>query len=103
MSPERLSWVTTGTNPSAPNLTADSRLFSDTERKYRQVVRLSKAVGAPYFADIHAVLPGLLFPSFSLSSGVTDRCDVRALIFSSWVAWPWAAVMMAWVPGAGHR
>jgi hypothetical protein len=50
LSPERLSWVTAGTSPSAPNLTDDSRLFSDTERKYRQAVRLSKAVAAPYFA-----------------------------------------------------
>jgi hypothetical protein len=64
MSPERLSCVTTGTSPSAPNLTADSRMFSDTDRKYRQLFRLSKAVAAPYLADIRAVLPVSLFPAF---------------------------------------
>jgi hypothetical protein len=57
LSPERLSWVATGTSPSAPNLTDDSRLFSDTERKYRQAVRLSKAIAAPYFAISAVVLP----------------------------------------------
>jgi hypothetical protein len=62
MSPDRLSWVTTGTNPSAPNLTADSRLFSDTERKYRQVVRLSKAVAAPYLAEISVGFFRVPFP-----------------------------------------
>jgi hypothetical protein len=59
LSPERLSWVTTGTSSSAPNLTDDSRLFTDTERKYRQAVRLSKAVAAPYFAISAVVLPAV--------------------------------------------
>jgi hypothetical protein len=41
-------------------------MFSGTDRKYRQVIRLSKAVAAPYLADTRAVLSWFLFPAFSL-------------------------------------
>jgi hypothetical protein len=38
-------------------------MFSDTERKYREVIRLSKAVAAPYLAAIRAALPVFVFPA----------------------------------------
>ena len=62
-SPARLAGVT-GANFSAPGLTADNRMFADTVRNYRQAMRLSKAVGAPYLAPIRTVLPVFLFPAF---------------------------------------
>jgi hypothetical protein len=40
-------------------------MFSDTVRSYRQVVRLSKALAAPYFANVCAVLPVFIPPLFN--------------------------------------
>ena len=50
-SPDLRSWATTGTSPSGPNRTADSQLFSDTRRSYRQLVRLSKPIVVPYLVQ----------------------------------------------------
>ena len=47
-SPDRLSWVTTGTSPSAPNRPPTASCSRTPERSYRQVVRLSKALVVPY-------------------------------------------------------
>src|SRR5829696_3261171 len=56
-SPDRLSWATTGTSPSAPNLTASSHWVRDTERSYRRLERLSKALVILYLATDRTPLP----------------------------------------------